>query len=305
MQAKPEVEREEEMMTPEAALAFRESHRDSLGLPVGRQSYADVKAFFELRRAKVYEPHVCFTVQYDHDLDILGIDQFRVLHKDWVFWERDKKDPGGRLVKYRFTLRWMMDQSKRTFHHIGFDPRNQLDPSVMNLWRGFDGARYAGMNEDGKRVEAVEFLSRLVKGRQEHLDWLLDWFGQIVQTPWAPTRVGVVFYTGGRPHAGIEAFLDWFRRQVLGMYCTCAVHYADHRRKQQGMYAGAKVFAVVKNAAWMWLDFTKYVTGTCREVKFHKQCKHMALRNFECLVNVAFVADSFRACEVCHVFSCV
>lgn len=120
----------------------------------------------------------------------------------------------------RFVPKWFEDKDMRTVECIDMDPLG-IRPNIFNLWRGYvaQDLPTEGYDIDEKIAPIIKHLLEVVcEGVQEHLDYVLQWMGNIVQRPHLKTGVSILLY--GEEGCGKGVIFEWFREDVLGKYHT-------------------------------------------------------------------------------------
>ncbi|HJW72587.1 MAG TPA: bifunctional DNA primase/polymerase [Geothrix sp.] len=102
---------------------------------------------------------------------------------------------------------WMSWGGRRRYEGFVFDPSGKADPERwFNLWRGF--AVEPAATPGHPAVEAFLEHARLNVCNGDHrlFQWLMAWFGQLIQRPWEKPLVALVFK--GKKGTGKNALVE-------------------------------------------------------------------------------------------------
>jgi len=137
-------------------------------------------------------------------LTFQSFDDFRnrYMHR-YVHCGTDKK---GNPITTALGKWWLGEPARRQFQSIVFSPGRDID-GVYNLWRGFAVEPRPG----DKHLKFIEHIYEdLCDGKQDLLDYLLNWMALAIQKPDAPGQVAVVLR--GRKGTGKGFFTKTFGR---------------------------------------------------------------------------------------------
>jgi len=155
--------------------------------PVGTSQtpiYLKYKEEFEKKVFKLDNP-VCFGIENDDfKLQIVSF-------KDLKIW-RKNKFPKITIdkTKIEFVDLWLENPENRNLKNIIFDPKQ----SVGNNYNLYKGSVYC----DGESCTEDSIFSKLseyISNDAECFEYLKQWIGAIVKTPWKKTNVAVVLYS--------------------------------------------------------------------------------------------------------------
>lgn len=97
---------------------------------------------------------------------------------------------------------WLQHKDRRQYlGGVTFDPSNQTDPSVLNLWTGFGVKPKSG---SWSRMRD-HVLNVICGGNKEHFEYLLNWCARMVQSPAQQGEVAVILRSGEGTGKGIFA----------------------------------------------------------------------------------------------------
>ena len=151
-------------------------------------------------------------------LTFQSFDDFRnrYMHR-YVHCGTDKK---GNPLDVALGKWWLGEPARRQFQSITFAPGRDIE-GVYNLWRGFAVEPRPG---DKHRKFIEHIFEDLCAGRQDLLDYVLNWMALTIQKPDAPGQVAVVMR--GRKGTGKGFFATTFGR-LFGRHYL-AVSNAKH-----------------------------------------------------------------------------
>lgn len=129
-------------------------------------------------------------------------------------------DKNGNPITVQLGKWWLGEPARRQYQSIVFSPGKEIE-GVYNLWRGFAVEPRPG---DKHRKFIDHIHEDLCAGKQELLDYLLNWMALTIQKPDAPGQVAVVLR--GRKGTGKGFFAKTFGR-LFGRHYL-AVSNAKH-----------------------------------------------------------------------------
>ncbi len=108
-------------------------------------------------------------------------------YKFWVIPEEGKK-----YKVNPFTI-WNENINRRDVKRIVFDPRpkEHQDPDVFNIWRGYNISMEdsAVFDEEDARPLLDHIYNIWCQGRDDHYEYVINWFAHILQKPWSKISV--------------------------------------------------------------------------------------------------------------------
>jgi hypothetical protein len=138
---------------------------------------------------------------------------YRYLHEDVVV-------PGNKagLTKRQYATEEFMDsEDTRRYLGLTFNPRNDSNKSIWNLWEGFSVKA-----KKGDVSLFLKLVSSLCNHNEEHIKYFLDWMAHMVQKPWELPEVAVVLR--GAPGTGKGTLL-----RILGAFTNHYLHLSSAR----------------------------------------------------------------------------
>ena len=125
------------------------------------------------------------------------------------------------MCKVLFINRWMGDVRIREVTRIVCDPQNK-DARAYNMWKGFIAESLppiAAELAEELMEPIVHHISRVMTSdNDDHTDWVLDYFANIIQRPYQKTQVAISLF--GKQGCGKGILFDFFRIKVLGANCS-------------------------------------------------------------------------------------
>jgi len=166
--------------------------------------YAALKAEFEQKNFRILDPPGYMTF-----VNSKWIHYFRAQLLDvnsGIFLDDDKKQ--------RFIDWWLKDDTIRTYASMDYyvDPHD-CPADVYNKYEGFMANKLPITSGDITPI--LDHVSLLCRHEAVAVDFLLDWFAQIVQTPWKLNGIAVVVM--GTHGCGKDILMTWFGSQIVGM----------------------------------------------------------------------------------------
>jgi len=107
---------------------------------------------------------------------------------------------------------WMESENRASFNRVDFLPQQDTPAKVYNLWRGFSCEPLAENEEPTKdMLRGLELfqehcINNICGGDLELNHWLMGYFAQIIQKPWAKPSTALVFK--GKKGVGKNALID-------------------------------------------------------------------------------------------------
>jgi len=128
------------------------------------------------------------------DIEFLQKDGFLTTYSN-RFIETPKTDNTGKTVginQIPVGKWWLTHPLRRSYKTVTFAPGEDVDPTVLNLWTGFE--------YDPKPGDCSKYLAHLkdnvCQGDQARYDYLIGWMANAVQHPGDPGQVAVVIRGG-------------------------------------------------------------------------------------------------------------
>jgi hypothetical protein len=116
--------------------------------------------------------------------------------------------------KCRYIDQWLKDDSIRTYASMDYyvDP-HECPPDVYNKYDGFVASHLP--ITQGDITPILDHVNILCNHEPAAVEFLLDWFSQIVQTPW--NLIGIAVVIMGTHGCGKDILMTWFGSQIVGM----------------------------------------------------------------------------------------
>lgn len=132
--------------------------------------------------------------------------------------------------KYFISKLWMQSPQRRSYRGTCFRPQQPAVPGYYNLWRGFAYAPFEGdVNTAPDRWRRAvndwqtHAFNNICQTNTDQYDWLMQWFGHLVQRPWEKPQVAMVLR--GPKGTGKNALFD----RVAALFGGHAMVAADRR----------------------------------------------------------------------------
>ncbi len=170
--------------------------------------YIKTKADFEQTHFKIAYP-LTYCKHVGERLDEMSEHAIRNTYRNMYTFS---KGDDGKDKKAKFVTQWLDDPAIRTYERIDFDPSQQNDDNIFNLFTGFPLDDVAAT--DGDIEPVLNHLRILVKHDESHLDWLLDYLAHILHRPEEKPGIAIVFMS--KEGAGKNILLDWIGSEVFG-----------------------------------------------------------------------------------------
>jgi hypothetical protein len=198
------------------------------------------------------------------------------LHASQHVWFERKPKPLGKW--------WLEHQAARRMDEIVFnpDPHYVPAPGVYNKFKGFATTPAAGSWD-----RLGDYLSRVVcNGDPDLYEWLLEWFGFLVQRPHVPC--GVCVALKGKPGTGKSTF-GVLLRALVGAKHFVRVSNAQHVTGRFNSHFDEKIVLCSEEAYWagdkagegvlknMLTDDTLLIDGKYRAAYETKNCLHLVM----------------------------
>ena len=181
---------------------------------------------------KAFERHCFFCVNNIVDIDIneecdeINQEVFYMLNQSDIklkyghlsYFEKKCKDGKWEIKEKKFINEWIKDSKIRKYQSLCFLPK-ELDEHLKsrhyNLFTGFR----ASLKPVKKNYDIIQpFLNHikevLVSGNEEHYNWLLQYFANIIQNPDKKTSVIIIFQ--GKQGTGKSIIVDTIYEKIIG-----------------------------------------------------------------------------------------
>jgi hypothetical protein len=124
-----------------------------------------------------------------------------------IFLDDDKRE--------RFIDWWLRDETIRTYDRMGYFVNNVDCPlKTFNMFTGFAALKHKDMIESD--ISAIlNHVNILCNHNENDMNFILDWFAQIVQQP--NKLPGICIVINGQHGCGKDIFLSWFGTQIIGV----------------------------------------------------------------------------------------
>ena len=158
--------------------------------------------------------------------------ELRQRYYNLYFWKKTKNteetDKSGgteqveKLEKCVFIDVWLRDEERRTLNGIVVDPTCKAGEKYYNLWQGFKAAKLPPVSlvdeEELMKPIKKHILDVIANGNETHMNWILDYLGNMIQRPEQKTQVAISLY--GAQGTGKGIIFEKFRLNVLGSTCS-------------------------------------------------------------------------------------
>ena len=112
--------------------------------------------------------------------DLMDKDGFSLLLANKLMNIKDSK---GKTKKIPISQIWLAHEGRRTFENgMGLFPDNKVPYGYYNTWNGFAVEPIKG--DCSLFINHVKNI--ICDGKEEHYEWLLDWFADLIQNPAEP-----------------------------------------------------------------------------------------------------------------------
>lgn len=155
--------------------------------------------------------------------------------------------------KYFISELWMDSPTRRTYRGLCFMPERDPAPGYYNLWRGYAYPAYEGdmaAAPDEWRAALADWqdhaLMNVCAGDFGLYDWLMQWFGHMVQRPWEKNMVAAVLR--GPKGTGKNALFE----RVAALFGSHSMVAANRRYLLSNFNAHLEktLFLVLDEAFW-------------------------------------------------------
>lgn len=204
-------------------------------------SYAGIKTWFEQKVFRVAEwtgkgvamlmSDGSLRQNSDHDITSTFKDvYYHVKEEENKEGEEEDDDSTGAkkkhagVTKKRFITRWLDDPLKRTYTRVDSSPSSTkpMPPGVYNTWAGIRAEGLPPVPDEDVESLIKPILDHIriviVDNNEEHLQFILAWFAQMIKFPEQTTCVAILLQ--GEHGVGKNAPFDFFRDYVLGKKVT-------------------------------------------------------------------------------------
>lgn len=189
-------------------------HVTSLELPANfkpkeRTIYEDVRTEFERYNCKVGAEFIC---DKHNDFNIYSDHQFKVLHNELTFIDKDGKEA-------KFIPKWYDDKDKRKYDKYDSFPKDELCPDyVYNMWEKFPVQLMPPANNDKSKAGLEWFLNHInvmVDYNEIHANFVKMWIAQMFQYP-ENKSIHLIFI--GLEGSGKGTFVKFFETLMGGSH---------------------------------------------------------------------------------------
>ena len=199
------------------------------------QNYERIKFIFEMFTAKVLSPPIYICIEYEtspyitchQKIEERNMEHLKHMYRDLYYV---CISDGGGCRKEQFLPRWVADEHKRTYKTCCFDPQC-TKPNNFNTFFGFRGEGLPAVINVSKATAHLNLILDHIKnvycnGNQEHADYLIKWFANIIKYPWHKSEVLVLIF--GIEGCGKGIVIDFFARSVIGDYLSFQTASAEN-----------------------------------------------------------------------------
>lgn len=121
---------------------------------------------------------------------------------EWAKFCFVAEGPNGKPKEFNPFDLWKKSQKRKEVRCIQFDPQNPDNPHIFNLWQGYaismeDSAVY---DIEDARPLIDHIFNIWCQCRQDHFDYIINWFAHILQRPWH--KMGVLLALQSEEGAG-------------------------------------------------------------------------------------------------------
>tara|TARA_R110002153_G_scaffold274041_1_gene446814 strand:- start:2379 stop:4949 length:2571 start_codon:yes stop_codon:yes gene_type:complete len=111
---------------------------------------------------------------------------------------------------------WINNINRRQVLKIGFDPRDNPDQDIFNIWKGMRISKEnASQYEDFNCDEVLYHIkNRLCDGDDENYNYVLNWLAHLLQKPWI--KMGVVICLRSSKEGAGKGILLNLLRKIIG-----------------------------------------------------------------------------------------
>ena len=133
----------------------------------------------------------------------------------------DKKKNESKQVS--FIKLWVSDPKHRKYTQAGmFAPPLRIPSDTYNFWRGFPISLEKDIVPKSCGV-MLNFIKDLLKGNDEHYEYMLDWIADIIQNPCTKSNVSIMLFSVEQG-SGKNTLVDILKSIIGRVYCleTCS-----------------------------------------------------------------------------------
>ena len=140
---------------------------------------------------------------------------------------------------------WMAWEHRREYDGgIVFAPGRTVPRNQLNLFQGFATEPHKG-NWDRMERHLREVVCQ---GNEEHYEWLMSWFADILQNP-GREKVGTAVVLCGKEGTGKSIIFRYFR-EMIGLQYGVEVSQKEHLVGRFNNHLASALFAQVEEAVW-------------------------------------------------------
>jgi hypothetical protein len=185
------------------------------------KTYANIKEEFEKNNFKLMYPFMFCTEKYDDVIVSKNKDFTGAYHNKYYYAIEEKEDKKGnatrKLIKSPFIVRWVADETMRTYDKFDFYPDITSCPNV--IYNLFDGLKInkekIDVEYDESKIDLIlNHIKKLTGNNKECFDYFVKWLAQIVQEPNKLSRTAIIFISD--QGTGKNIFTDWVGSKILG-----------------------------------------------------------------------------------------
>jgi len=110
---------------------------------------------------------------------------------------------------------WFNHKDRRSVLKIGFDPKENPNNDIFNIWTGMRIKKDVAETFDENDCQLIldHIKNRWCAGNDEEYEYVLNWFAHLIQKPWV--KMGVVLCLRSKQGAGKGIILN-ILRQIIG-----------------------------------------------------------------------------------------
>lgn len=176
----------------------------------------------------------------EHKWGTFKKNQAQSSYDKYKFWITNP-DTGKKTKVNPFDI-WNENINRRDVKRIVFDPRPQVeqDPDVFNIWQGYviSAEDASVFDEDDCQALLDHIFNIWCRCRQDHYDYVINWFAHILQKPWQ--KISVLLALQSAEGAGKGVVLEMI-----------------------GLIMGSAHFKAVANVNGLIGDFNGELEGKC------------------------------------------
>jgi hypothetical protein len=186
------------------------------------RSYEAVKGRIESTYglSKLNDPISYLVRGVDGNLQMLGKEKLEQrFYEEYSIGVNEKTGDDERKF---FVGQWLLDEKKKSYEKLTFNPSPLTDTRFYNTYRGLTVHNLVNPTYQQEYVDEInKFVEeRLCGGDAKFAEWFRWWLAHIIQKPWEMTRVCPIIKS--REGIGKNLFLTFIGEEILGYYLSLA-----------------------------------------------------------------------------------